>query len=347
MIDCLIIADDLTGACDAAVHFAMRGRQTFVSVSLAGAPPPPEYGAFAVSTDSRELAADELRGLMDEAARRLPASQAGILFKKIDSTLRGNIGAEVAAALDAFGYDVAIITPAFPAMKRIVEAGFLRVLSAEPFAPVEVVRRLRWQGAEPCSHVRPEFLAEAVESGKFVSVDAICDEDLDAVVAAGLASRRRVLWAGSGGLASALARTLSPRPAEGAPGRQPIETVVFCLGSDHPVTMRQQEELATARPTQTVLRVPRTGADANLVRESIARACPGALVLSGGDTASLVCRAVSARGIVVHDEILPGIPHGLLTGGLYDGLPVATKAGGFGESEALIRVADFFTCRRL
>jgi uncharacterized protein YgbK (DUF1537 family) len=283
---------------------------------------------------------------MDEAARLLPASQAGILFKKIDSTLRGNIGAEVAAALEAFGYDVAIITPAFPATRRIVEAGFLRVLGTETFAPVEVARRLRWQGAQPCVHVRPGMLAEAVESARFVSVDATCDDDLDAIVAAGLASRRRVLWAGSGGLASALARTLSPHPPQLAPVHPSLETVLFCLGSDHPVTVRQQEALASARPHHPVIRVTRGGADPGTICDSIAQARPGALVLSGGDTASLVCRAVSAHGIVVYDEILPGIPHGTLTGGPYDGLPVATKAGGFGEPEALIRVADFFTCRK-
>ncbi len=338
MIECLIIADDLTGACDAAVYFAKRGRRTFVSVGLAE---PPAVQTFAVSTDSRNLAPEELRPLMQEAANRLP-HDAGILFKKIDSTLRGNIGAEVAAALDAFGYDVAVITPAFPALKRVVEAGFLRVLGTSPFAPVEVARRLRWQGAEPCVHVRPELLREAIESGtRFVSVDSICDEDLDELVRVGLQSRGRVLWAGSGGLASALARTLLPCAREGVTKREPAEIVLFCLGSDHPVTVRQQEELVAARPEHRVLHAGRAG----LTLESLSPR-PGALVLSGGDTAALVCRTLGAHGIVVEDEILPGIPHGILAGGVYDGLAVATKAGGFGEPRALIQVADFFTCRK-
>ncbi len=346
MFDCLIIADDLTGACDAAVYFAMRGRKTFVSVALEDAPPP-DFAAYAVSTDSRELPPEELCRLMRDVARRLPAREAGILFNKIDSTLRGNVGAEVAAALDAFGYDAAVITPAFPALKRVVEAGFLRVLGGEPFAPVEVARRLRWQGAEPCIHVRPEVLIEAIESGtRFVSVDATSDDDLDCVVAAGLSSRRRLLWAGSGGLASALARTLSPRPSEPGRGRRPAQTVLFCLGSDHPVTVKQREELLAARPEHPVVRIVRGAQSAETILDLVAQAHPGALVLSGGDTASLVCRALSAHGIQVHDEILPGIPHGVLAGGSYDQLPVATKAGGFGEPEALIQVADFFACRK-
>jgi uncharacterized protein YgbK (DUF1537 family) len=38
---------------------------------------------------------------MDELAQGLPVARARILFKKIDSTLRGNVGAEIAAALTA------------------------------------------------------------------------------------------------------------------------------------------------------------------------------------------------------------------------------------------------------
>jgi D-threonate/D-erythronate kinase len=41
-------------------------------------------------------------------------------------------------------------------------------------------------------------------------------------------------------------------------------------------------------------------------------------------------------------EIVPGIPRGILRGGMFDGLPVATKSGGFGDADALIRIADFF-----
>ena len=71
---------------------------------------------------------------------------------------------------------------------------------------------------------------------------------------------------------------------------------------------------------------------------------PRALVLSGGDTASLVCRALGVRGIQLADEIVPGVPWGYLSGGVFDRALVATKSGGFGAPHALIQVADFFTC---
>jgi uncharacterized protein YgbK (DUF1537 family) len=81
------------------------------------------------------------------------------------------------------------------------------------------------------------------------------------------------------------------------------------------------------------------------VRELIGNAAAAtALVLSGGDTASLVCRALAVRRIQLADEIVPGIPWGYLSGGAFDGWRVATKSGGFGAPHALIQVADFFLC---
>jgi uncharacterized protein YgbK (DUF1537 family) len=69
-----------------------------------------------------------------------------------------------------------------------------------------------------------------------------------------------------------------------------------------------------------------------------------AALLSGGDTASVVCRALHARAIEVADQIVPGLPWGMLKGGTFDGLPLATKSGAFGRKDALVQVADFFTC---
>jgi uncharacterized protein YgbK (DUF1537 family) len=80
------------------------------------------------------------------------------------------------------------------------------------------------------------------------------------------------------------------------------------------------------------------------VRELLAGAPAAALVLSGGDTASLVCRAAGVRRIELCDEIVPGVPRGILRGGEFDGASVATKSGGFGDRDALIRIADYYSC---
>ena len=95
-----------------------------------------------------------------------------------------------------------------------------------------------------------------------------------------------------------------------------------------------------------VLNLPVRQTSVNRVRELIGNAAGAAtaLVLSGGDTASLVCRALGVRRIELEDEIVAGIPWGYLSGGAFDGRRVATKSGGFGAPHALIQVADFFTC---
>jgi uncharacterized protein YgbK (DUF1537 family) len=341
-LTCLLIADDLTGACDAAVHFARRGYRTNVHLDSDSE----EAGVLAISSESRHLGAAELRRVMEELARRLPVAQARLLFKKIDSTLRGNVGAEIAAALTAFGCDAAVITPAFPAMGRIVEAGYLRVGAAEA---IDLAACLRGQGLEACAHVQPSAVYAAIEAGaRFLSVDATCDRDLDTIAAAGLRSKRRILWAGSAGLASALARTLpwggsaGPRPAP-----RPASPVLFCIGSEHPVTVEQQRHLlALGRPEHVVLNLSLRQTSLERVRELVedAAGAAAALVLSGGDTASLVCRALGVRRVELENEIVPGIPWGYLSGGAFDQVRVATKSGGFGAPHALIQVADFFTC---
>jgi uncharacterized protein YgbK (DUF1537 family) len=336
-VTCLLIADDLTGACDSAVHFARRGYRTRVRLDSHAE----EVSVLAITTESRHLSAAEIRPVMDALAQSLPVAQASILFKKIDSTLRGNVGAEIAAALTAFSCDAAVITPAYPAMGRTVEGGYLRVAAAEH---IDLAARL---GLESCAHVQPCAVSAALDSGaRFISVDATCDRDLDTIASLALASSRRILWSGSAGLASALARTLpwggppGPRPAP-----RPASCVLFCIGSDHPVTLAQQRHLlALGRRECVVLNLSAGQTSLTRVGELIEAAPATALVLSGGDTASLVCRALGVRRIDPEDEIVPGIPWGYLSGGAFDQARVATKSGGFGGPHALIQVADFFTC---
>jgi uncharacterized protein YgbK (DUF1537 family) len=386
---CLLIADDLTGACDAAVAFAARGYVTAARLE-------PEGGAdgldvLAVTTESRALPAAELRGVFERTGRALAGVDSPIVFKKIDSTLRGNVGMEVALAAEAFACDAAIVTPAFPAMNRMVESGCLRVDGAE-FAPIEMAAFWRAQGLA-CAHVSPQCLEAALESGaRFVSVDAASDADLDGMVRCGLGSGRRILWAGSAGLASALARASGAPPANvtetGRPKHAPPSSVVghalacpcpsgpnpdphrsampvlFCLGSDHSVTLEQERNLIAARGalaldalTAAPERIAATLASGRHValrvpygRVSLERArqllhgLSGAWMLTGGDTASLVCRALGATEIHLHHEVAPGIPRGAIAGGPFHGAPVVTKSGGFGAPDALIRIADYFTC---
>jgi D-threonate/D-erythronate kinase len=364
-IDCLLVADDLTGACDAAVHFAIRGLRP-VTVLVARGTPASGARVIAVSTESRDLPPSEIRNALLTLAAEFPADSVARVFKKIDSTMRGNTGLEIAAALDAFDCDAAVVCPAFPKLHRVVVSGFLRVTTAPEFEPIDVAGRLQAQAGQACAHTRPDGVAAILADGAcMVSVDANCDDDLDRIAAAILPMGRRILWAGSAGLASALARGLGEEcPPQFVPSR--TGAVLFCIGSDHSVTLAQQSALlaerscvllhpdadtresiceSLVRGQHVVLRIPRGLVWVERVRERIDGAPAAALVLSGGDTASLVCRAAGVQSIELCDEIVPGVPRGILHGGEFDGVAVATKSGGFGDRDTLVQVADFFHAR--
>ena len=360
---CLLITDDLTGACDAAVQFATRGLRTTVPIASGAALP--EADVIAISTDSRDLDPTSIRDAIFATAR-LPLGSPRILFKKIDSTLRGHAGVEIMAALDAFCCDAAVVCPAFPRMNRTVELGYLRVAGAADFQVIEVAACLRAQGVERCVHTLPETMREAILSGaRVVVLDAVCDDDLDRIAAAALALDLRILWVGSAGLASALARTLPDMP-QSRPQPSPGGPVLFCIGSDHRVTITQQMALlgqrrallvlpqldtagcvsaALGRGQHVVLRIPHGRVSVGRLQELIARAPASALVLSGGDTASLFCRAAGVQRIDLCEEIFAGIPCGVISGGEFDGVRAATKSGGFGNPDALIQVVDYFACQ--
>ena len=73
-------------------------------------------------------------------------------------------------------------------------------------------------------------------------------------------------------------------------------------------------------------------------RARVERSRPGALLLTGGETAIAVLRALGAGGLRLAGEIEPGVALGALVGGPFDGLALVTKAGGFGDPDLLVRV---------
>ena len=121
MVRAAIVADDLTGALDAAGQWARLGLGTYV---VLGAGPAPDTGAVAVHTGSRSALAEQARLRARQAAQLLHDRK---VYKKVDSTFRGNIGAEVEGLLEGLGLQRALIAPAFPAAGRTVQGGILYV----------------------------------------------------------------------------------------------------------------------------------------------------------------------------------------------------------------------------
>jgi uncharacterized protein YgbK (DUF1537 family) len=115
--------------------------------------------------------------------------------------------------------------------------------------------------------------------------------------------------------------------------------VALSLASDeaaHAAYRRRAETVGRGEVARELMAA--LGSEARLVLES--GVLPAGLFLTGGDTARAVCRALGARGLLVEREVAAGIPQGRLLGGSFAGLPVVTKAGGFGESDALVRAVQ-------
>ena len=126
----LIIADDLTGANDSAVQFAERGFSVATMLcsddgTIRG--PLPDAEVLAVSTESRNVGPERAVELVDQVLPGLIEGFApDVVFKKIDSTLRGNPGVETQYVASLLGQP-AVVAPAYPQNGRTVGHGYLLV----------------------------------------------------------------------------------------------------------------------------------------------------------------------------------------------------------------------------
>ncbi|SFU90947.1 four-carbon acid sugar kinase family protein [Alicyclobacillus macrosporangiidus] len=287
-----ILADDLTGAADAANYFRTGLYRVRVSLNP-DAPWDPALGPHVVQvadTESRAAEPEEAwrrvaraaGGLKDLGSRLGTAAGALHVYKKVDSTLRGHLGIELEAALEALGRRIAVFAPSFPANGRQVVGGRLSVhgtpvhqtaFAQDPRNPIESdrVADVIAQGTQlpvdelPLSVLRsgPAAAAswlDALGPGtRVVVADAETEDDL-AVIADAFAAREDVLLCGSAGLAKQLPRHWLAKPdaetdasadrsrqddaAGTAQAHDPCDRVLVLVGSANPAAHRQLEVLA-------------------------------------------------------------------------------------------------------
>jgi len=258
MTDLVIIADDLTGAGDSATLFA-EGAAT--GITLDAAAPWPDLPVLAVDTDSRYAAPAEAARRVTAAAERAGALGA-MVYKKIDSLLRGNVAAEVAAAARALGSGerpaLAVVAPAFPSTGRTTVEGVVLV-HGEPLATpaggrvaelvaahglTTVAAPLDRQGG--AAALAKLFTAAWGDGVDAVVVDAESDGDLGRVVEAINDLAFPLLLVGSGGLARPL-RAIVPRSsASPTPATEPRGPALVVVGSYAEQARAQRKRLVGA-----------------------------------------------------------------------------------------------------
>jgi D-threonate/D-erythronate kinase len=278
---CLIIADDLTGGADAGAQFAKRGLRTLL-VSLEewkrrGFARYCDQDVVVVNTDSRRLAPQEAFDAVSRALESYNKEDFPVLYKKIDSTLRGNIGQEIDAVLGITGICSGFFAPSFPEQERTVAGGILMVngnpLSVQDTSPgapppreSNICKLLSQQSEYNIEHIDLTHVASGTDyllkelTGKLrngpriIVFDAVLRRDLAHIADAGFTTDTPTFFVGSAGLAQEVAKKIpcrreriDPRPIHG--GKQ-SKHIFIIAGSRSSVTLRQMEVAKKRRNLQ-------------------------------------------------------------------------------------------------
>ena len=253
MVDLLIIADDFTGALDTGVQFTQRGAATCVVTG-------PKIAYEKLDDDLRVLSLDaETRHLSPELAyhtvagivRGARAHGVKYIYKKTDSALRGNIGAELAALYDMTGRTVHFV-PAFPRMNRVVQNGVLyidgvpvgeSVFGRDPFEPVcssDIKDIITKQTDKKIFKIEDLQHARDLERSEIYLYDAKSVDDMNAIGDELYENGNLNVCAGCAGMAYVLAGKLGFNgSARSVKGLALPEKLLIACGSVNPITVAQ------------------------------------------------------------------------------------------------------------
>ena len=370
-----VIADDLTGALDTGVQF----RQWGYTVQLTETPEHSTAEVTIINTDTRNKTPQQAYQTTYAVAMKLRNHD--IIYKKTDSTLRGNPGPELQAILDATGETRAILTPTYPPTKRRVKDGHLYI-AEKPITETEYIHEYH----RKTSYI-PEILdtetpinsvknaANIPETGITV-IDSETEQDLLRI-----ATKHTRVIAGSAGLADALCQTLrSPPPVLTVIGSTRTETrrqaelllerlgaVSIPLNISEALNQTPQKETAqiaknalnkghdvilTSAPTQEIIEQTRAEAKRlNITPQELEARITTALAEA---TESLLTQSLSGI-IVTGGATALAVTKKLGTRNIeildevqpgvpvlkLDHLPAVTKAGGFGQADTLIQATQY------
>lgn len=265
-----VIADDLTGGADTGVLFCPAVGPLYMTgvedgrLDLSRLRPE----GLVVCTNSRHLVPAAAEKAASEAAAGLKALNPALVYKKIDSCLRGNPGTEIDVLLRELGGKLSFIAPAFPSQERTTEGDIHKVhgvpvaeteAGRDPMSPVTTSRlseRIAEKSRLAVGHLGLDILESGNEKAarhvralqlkgcSHIVFDAVTDSHLDLIVALRQEqfSDEAVLLAGSAGLAKALVRTMAGTGR--TPARPAIHKWLFVCGSASRVTSKQAAELA-------------------------------------------------------------------------------------------------------
>lgn len=261
-----VIADDLTGANATGILFGKRGFRAVSSLGGIQCKLPGDPDVIVVSTESRAIPPEKAYSRVYQVAKDLLGIGVQHFDKRIDSTLRGNLGAEIDALLQALreqGKDpMAVVVAAFPSSGRSTVGGYhlvggapleLTDVANDPTCPIHNSSLPHLLSAQSRNSVGAICLSTVLKGSKAVAdallglyadgkrviaADCITDADLETIAQGAAHCGLPVVSVDPGPFGAALAAALFPSKRHG-PGR-----VLAVAGS---VTAQTRQQLKVLR----------------------------------------------------------------------------------------------------
>lgn len=357
---CVVFSDDLTGANNIGVEFARAGLRTRAFQHV---PAHAQADVVLINTDSRYLPSDEAAARVAVGVRQLPAGEDRLWVKKIDSLLRGNIGAEIEALMDATGQARCLVVAASPKIGRTTIGGY----QLHEGVPIKQVPQLDPTGLGTHDHI-PTLLrsqcrravqlcahsdAWTFDQEGLTVADVATQSDLNDIVRVAHAGGVRC-FAGTYGLGEALSRvmardvrpvlvlvgSLSQTSAAQVQHLAPMPDLMLIEARSDPEAVYAQVREVIAAKSHPVIHTRRFQTDDldSFLRAALTSVVDhvGGFVATGGTTAQLLLDMLGGDGLALEPaELFPGTPAARIIGGAHAGQPFLVKPGAQGDDAAL------------
>lgn len=413
----IIIADDFTGANDTGVQFRMTGLKVNVIISTLRLKEDLELtDVLVIDLESRFDTKDAAYQKCFNLGKQILNLENTFVYKKLDSTFRGNIGSEIDGLMDSLHIKLLLLAPAWPANGRITKNGKVFIHGTKlaeteaandlrnPIKHSRIAEIIRLQSKRTCSEIptkifqegtakKNELMLKELDKGSEILIfDSLKEDDLENIANfIKTISNLPILIAGSAGLASHLCKHYVSPPdpvcfifSGSVSEKSSIQlkhTIsqgncrLYFLEGEDLLKKEFNPDLTIASVSEDIGRGIRRfiftsamsrddvekifrfahekGIEQYAVAEKVAMGIgrlaaslirkfnPTGVLLTGGDIAIKTVLALGASGINIDQEILPGIQAGTLTGCAIRSI-IATKAGGFGNDDAISETLNFF-----
>ncbi len=357
MPQCIVIADEITGGSAVGSMLEKNGNSVCSLMSARGLKDPEtaKYDCLVYSTNSRNLTALQSYQLVFSSAKLLKSDEVKLYAKRIDPAMRGNTCAETQALLDALGDKdrVAIVVPAFPALRRTNVGGYILVdgkplqkslAGLEDLYPAESGRVAdlfteKFQYKAEALHLKEylkgtENLANTIkkladEGTRAIVLDCTSQEDINLIADAVVMSKIKFLAVDPGPFTATLARKVMR--VDEITTKFNAYTIAFAVSDNmeinNQLTQEYQEMLMKTNRTQTEALDIISTAYGQIVQKVLSRRPDvQALYTKGAEYTVATCRELKSMGLKILGQVLPLTCYGELIDGDYQGLKCVTSA---------------------